>query len=119
MTTNTQCPQCHKAFATVFEMQQHFRDTHRKGQTAEAIDGDGPESMVTAGAVPAKRCGNCLYFGRANNITVCRRDPGAPGMANGAGGVMVPVCFLPPKFVNDWCGQWTEGEWPVRGTPQT
>ena len=114
MTTNTKCPVCEKTFPTQIAMRQHFNDAHRSGQTAQAIDGDGPDSMVRTGAIPVRRCGNCLYFGRANNITVCRREPGTPGMAQGAGGVMVPVCFLPPKFVNDWCGQWTEGEWSAR-----
>lgn len=111
MTTNTQCPVCSKNFPTQIAMRQHFNDTHRNPGTAQVVDGDGPDSLVEKGAVPARRCGNCLYFGRGNNITVCRREPGIFGMAAGQGGVPVPVCYLPPKFPNDWCGEWVEGKW--------
>jgi hypothetical protein len=112
VTTNNKCPVCEKTFPTQIAMRQHFNDAHRSGATAQAFDANtGPDSMQEPGAVPERRCGNCKFWGKANNIMVCRRDPGVSGMAQGQGGIMVPICFLPPKFANDWCGQHENGEW--------
>jgi hypothetical protein len=117
-TTTTKCPVCEKTFPTQLAMRQHFNEKHRAGTTAQALDEDaGPDSLHTRGSVPRDRCGNCLYWGRANNIMVCRLHPGEPGMAQGAGGIAVPVCFLPPKFANDWCGSHVRGAWPVEAEP--
>ena len=109
--TNTKCPVCEKTFPTQIAMRQHFNEAHRNAGSAQAVGGDGPDSMVAAGAVPKRRCGNCQFFGRANGITVCRHSPGTPGMATGAGGAVVPVTFYPPVWPNDWCGQYIAGEW--------
>jgi hypothetical protein len=114
VTSVNKCPVCEKTFPTQIAMRQHFNDTHRSGTTAQAFDADtGPDALKEKGAVAAQRCGNCKFWGKANNIMVCRRDPGTPGMAQGAGGIPVPICFLPPKFAHDWCGQWQAGEWPA------
>ena len=103
MGTNTKCPVCGKAFDSVAAMQQHFGDTHRQG--VPFSQDQVPDSTVD-GTVPAQRCENCRYWGKANNLTCCRRRPGVPAMVQGPTGTPTCISLYVPALANEWCGEW-------------
>lgn len=94
------CPVCEKTFDTVFAMQQHFNDTHRNG-LVQAMPGV-PDSTID-GSTPEQRCENCRWWGKANNLTVCRMKPGVPAMVQTTVGPQL-VSLFPPANANEWCG---------------
>ena len=102
MSNQKKCPVCEKVFETVFAMQQHFADVHRSGMV-QAMPGI-PDSMID-GSTPEKRCEKCGFWGKANNLTVCRFKPGIPAVIQTTAGPQL-VSLFPPVNMNEWCGLW-------------
>jgi hypothetical protein len=100
--TTTKCPVCDQSFGSVLAMQQHFNDVHRAA--AIGMIDQVPDSTVD-GELPAERCENCRYWGKGNNLTVCRLNPGVPAMMQTAAGMQC-ISLYPPKLANEWCGKW-------------
>jgi hypothetical protein len=102
MSNQKKCPVCEKSFETVFAMQQHFADAHRHGVVPVA---SGIPDSTVDGSTPDHRCENCRYWGKANNLTVCRLKPGVPAMIQTTVGPQL-VSLFPPANSNEWCGSW-------------
>ena len=70
-----------------------------------------PDSTID-GSLPAQRCENCRYWGKANNLTACRRKPGVPALMNNPGGYQTCITLFPPALANEWCGEWASLTYP-------
>lgn len=94
------CPVCEKPFDKLGVMQQHFNDTHRHSGVVQAVPGV-PDSTID-GSTPELRCETCRWWGKANNLTVCRLKPGVPAMLQTTAGPQL-VSLFPPANPNEWC----------------
>lgn len=101
------CPACERVFDNAAAMRQHFNDTHRRAANVPFSDEEQPDSTVD-GSIPAHRCENCRYWGKANGTTACRAHPGVGAMVPGPTGQLTAITLYPPSLANEWCGEWSE-----------